>query len=222
MVLEFCGRGSLYDVLNDENEEITWNRVFKAAQDTVRGLICLHYWKPVIVHRDMKSLNLLVDENWNVKVSDFGTSRFTDGEKHNLETLSKMRGTYAYCAPEVYFGQSFTPKSDIFSFGVILWELAHRCLNGAYSQPYSEFKQIVFDFQIIVQSAKKDTRPTIPESCPPAYASLINKCWDKDPEQRPETLQLSEMLKELEKDYSQNKESWDSISCPIMKKKTPS
>ena len=60
MVLEFCSKGALYDALNDPNEEINWGKVFKAAQDTVRGLICLHYWKPVIVHRDMKSLNLLV------------------------------------------------------------------------------------------------------------------------------------------------------------------
>ena len=129
-----------------------------------------------------------------------------------------MRGTYAYCAPEVYFGQSFTPKSDIFSFGVILWELAHRCLKGAYEQPYAEFKQIVFDFQIIIQSAKKDMRPTIPDNCPPSYTNLIVKCWDKDPEQRPETLQLSEILKELEREYNSNKEAWDSVSNPKLKK----
>lgn len=59
MVLEFCHKGSLYDVLNSK-EDITWKRVFKAAKDTIKGLSCLHNWKPQIVHRDMKSLNLLV------------------------------------------------------------------------------------------------------------------------------------------------------------------
>lgn len=60
MVLEFCHKGSLYDVLNNAKEDITWGRVFKACNDTIKGLLCLHNWKPQIVHRDMKSLNLLV------------------------------------------------------------------------------------------------------------------------------------------------------------------
>jgi len=97
---------------------VTWPLVFHLADGAVRGILTLHSWKPVIVHRDLKSLNLLVsavhkkrinlitkqvDESWNVKVCDFGLSRFTDSE--NMSTLGKLRGTFAYCAPEVYFGE---------------------------------------------------------------------------------------------------------------------
>jgi len=210
MVLEFCAKGALYDVLSDLTQKITWKHVFRAAIDTVKGLLCLHNWKPQIVHRDMKSLNLLVDENWTVKVSDFGTSRFTSGDKSNSSTLSKLRGTYAYCPPEVYFGKDFTPKSDIFSFGVILWEMAYRCLTGVYAQPFSEFTQIVFDFQIIIQSAKKDLRPTIPESCPEAFKDLINRCWHKSPTERPSTTELAVALREVKAAYLENKSDWDS------------
>lgn len=214
MVLEFCHKGALYDVLSDMRENITWSNVFKASIDTIKGLLCLHNWKPQIVHRDMKSLNLLVDENWTVKVCDFGTSRFTSGTGVDLSTLGKLRGTYAYCAPEVYFGKSFTPKSDIYSFGVILWELAFRCITGTYEQPFSEFKQIVFDFQIIIQSAKKDSRPTIPEKCPTAFSDLINRCWHKDPDSRPTTDEVLQQLRDLEKLYSANSSEWDSIRTP--------
>merc|ERR1711871_1484218 len=148
MVLEFCHRGSLYDVLVDPKEDISWRRLFRGAIDTMKGLTCLHYWKPVIVHRDLKTLNLLVDENYLVKVSDFGLSRFSGAEvpDKNQETLGKLRGTYAYCAPEVYFGQLYSPAADIFSMGVILWEMAYRCIMREYQQPYSEYKNIVFDF----------------------------------------------------------------------------
>eukprot|EP00011_Vannellida_sp_DIVA3-517-6-12_P004910 CAMPEP_0114614994 /NCGR_PEP_ID=MMETSP0168-20121206/5938_1 /TAXON_ID=95228 ORGANISM="Vannella sp., Strain DIVA3 517/6/12" /NCGR_SAMPLE_ID=MMETSP0168 /ASSEMBLY_ACC=CAM_ASM_000044 /LENGTH=825 /DNA_ID=CAMNT_0001826055 /DNA_START=387 /DNA_END=2864 /DNA_ORIENTATION=+ len=216
MVLEFCHKGALYDVLNDMTEDITWDKVLKAAVDTTRGLACLHNWKPQIVHRDLKSLNLLVDANWAVKVSDFGTSRFTSGENADLSTLGKLRGTYAYCAPEVYFGKSFTTKADIFSLGVILWEMAFRCLNGAYEQPYAEYKQIVFDFQIIIQSAKMDKRPTIPSNCPEQYAALIRRCWDKDPDVRPDTPEVQELLRELEQTYADNKADWDARRKPAV------
>lgn len=214
MVLEFCHKGALYDVLNDMNEDITWDKVLKAAADTVRGLACLHNWKPQIVHRDLKSLNLLVDANWSVKVSDFGTSRFTSGENADLSTLGKLRGTYAYCAPEVYFGKNFTTKADIFSLGVILWEMAFRCLNGTYEQPYAEYKQIVFDFQIIIQSAKMDKRPTIPSNCPEEFAALIRRCWDKDPDVRPDTPEVIELIRELEQTYAANKADWDARRTP--------
>lgn len=216
MVLEFCHKGALFDVLNDLREDITWSRVFKAASDTVRGLLCLHSWRPQIVHRDLKSLNLLVDENWTVKVSDFGTARFTGGDQADLATLGKLRGTYAYCAPEVYFGKNFTPKSDIYSFGVILWEMAFRCITGTYETPFSEFKHIQFDFQIIIQSAKMEKRPTIPEKCPENYAAIIRRCWDMSPDVRPDTSELQQIVRDLEKEYNEHRDQWDALRTPAI------
>eukprot|EP01096_Ripella_sp_DP13-Kostka_P000042 TRINITY_DN1005_c0_g5_i1.p1 TRINITY_DN1005_c0_g5~~TRINITY_DN1005_c0_g5_i1.p1 ORF type:complete len:852 (-),score=339.53 TRINITY_DN1005_c0_g5_i1:414-2969(-) len=210
IVLEFCQKGSLYDCLLNPAEDITWARVLRAASDSIRGISCLHNWKPQIVHRDLKSLNLLVDQNWVVKVSDFGTARFTSGGG-DMATLTRLRGTYAYCAPEVYFGQHFTTKSDIFSFGIILWELAYRCLTGTYSQPYSEYTHIVFDFQIIIQTAKNALRPTIPAGCPEPYADVIRRCWDPAPENRPDTDEVVQLVKDLEVAYESNRSSWDSL-----------
>lgn len=83
----------------------------------LQGIECLHNWEPPVVHRDLKSLNLLVNEKWEVKVCDFGLSRFNTGS--NLETLVKMRGTFAYCSPEVYFGEQFSTKSDVYRYGYL-------------------------------------------------------------------------------------------------------
>lgn len=81
-----------------------------------------------------------------------GLSRFLRDGKQS--TLGKLRGTYAYCAPEVYFGEQYSAKSDIYSLGIITWEIVVRCLKGVYERPYSEYNHIAFDFQIILQTAK--------------------------------------------------------------------
>lgn len=127
-------------------------------------------------------------------MSDFGLSRFT-GSSSNLSTLGKLRGTYAYSAPEVcvvpkevlsvivllqvYFGDPFTTKADCYSVGIIFWEIAQRALTGEYAMPYSEYQELVFDFQIIIQVAKNQRRPTISPLCPPDYRDLITSCWSQ-------------------------------------------
>jgi len=128
MVMELCSRGSLYHVMSDPDPglELGWDKVFSFAKQMVLGVDCLHSNEPQVVHRDFKSLNLMVNEQWHVKVGDFGLSRFnTDTAK---ATLAKMRGTFAYCAPEVYFGEPFSIKSDVFSIAVVLWELIVRVI----------------------------------------------------------------------------------------------
>jgi serine/threonine protein kinase len=105
IVMEYCGRGSLYHVLNNPSLEIGWDKVIKFAVQMAKGMDCLHSWKPQIVHRDMKSLNLLVSDDWNLKVGDFGLSRFTTAD--NMETLTKLRGTPLYCAPVICFLDKF-------------------------------------------------------------------------------------------------------------------
>jgi len=213
MTLEFCHKGSLHDCLNSPIEVINWPRILKVMESAAKGINCLHCWKPQIVHRDLKSLNLLVDENWNVKVGDFGLSRFTSGAQ--LSTLGKLRGTYAYCAPEIYFGKAFSPKSDIYSMGVIFWELVVRCIKGSYEQPYSEFPNLMFPFQIIIQTAKNNLRPSLPENCPEFVDKLIKRSWHSDVEQRPATQEFIDEMRGMLNEYKDNKEAWDKVVAPF-------
>jgi hypothetical protein len=213
MVMEYCARGSLYNVLKDETVDITWERVLDFAKQTANGLMALHCAKPnQILHRDLKTLNLLVTDQWQIKVADFGLSRFDTPE--NLDTMCQMRGTLAYCCPEVYFGIRFTDKSDIYSFGIILWELANRCIKNKYEQPYSEYRHLQFDFQIIIQAAKQNLRPTIPPSCPESFANLIRRCLDKDADARPNVIQVLDILKSIEAEYNANKAAWEATRAP--------
>jgi hypothetical protein len=75
-----------------------------------------------------------------------------------------------------------------------MWELLNRCITGVYQKPYSEHKNLKFDFQVIVQTAKHGVRPTIPSSCPPPFVELMKKCWDADPDKRPD---FTTIIKEL-------------------------
>jgi len=213
MVMENCARGSLYHVMKDESLDIRWEKTFRFAIETVRGIEVLHNWEPSIVHRDLKSLNLLVNDKWDIKVCDFGLSRFNTGS--NLETLVKMRGTFAYCAPEVYYGEQFSAKSDVYSIAMILWELVTRCINGRYERPFSEFKNLHHDFQIIIQTAKKGLRPSIPKACPPSLALLIQDCWDANLEKRPTCSEIIKRLLEIETEYKSNMETWEQTIVPL-------
>ncbi|KAF3495769.1 hypothetical protein DY000_02058033, partial [Brassica cretica] len=121
IVTEFLPRGSLYRILHRPKSQIDERRRIKMALDVAMGMNCLHTSKPTIVHRDLKTPNLLVDNNWNVKVGDFGLSRL----KHNTFLSSKSTaGTPEWMAPEVLRNEPSNEKCDVYSFGVILWELA--------------------------------------------------------------------------------------------------
>jgi len=212
MVLEWCPKGSLFDVLQDQAENMDWPKFFRYSKEAVQGIACLHDWNPVIVHRDFKSQNLLVSSSGNLKVCDFGLARTVqDTPCGNQSTLSKLRGTFQYTAPEIYNQAGFTPKADIYSTGVILWEIVYKLINGEYQQPFSEFPHLVFDFQIIIQVAKNDLRPTIPPTAPAAVQKLINTCWSGDHETRPTAQQLLILISALQTEYDANKAVWDTL-----------
>jgi len=207
MVMEFCPHGSLYDLLRSPEFVMTWDRFFSFAIETTAGLAVLHKAKPSILHRDMKTLNLLVDKDYHTKLCDFGLSRFNTGS--NLATLSKCRGTYAYIAPEVYNCETFTTKSDVYSVAIILWELIYRIINGKYLRPFQEFKHIQFDFQVLIQACKMKLRPTLPPETPPPLEQLVKKCWHEDRDSRLESWELILALKQLQADYRANPQPWD-------------
>ena len=147
-----------------------------------------------------------------VKLSDFGLSRFNTAGDY--ETLKKLRGTYAYLAPELYANSPYSAKSDVFSMGVILWEGAWRAITGAHSQPYSEYEHITMPFQIIIKTAKEALRPTIHPATPEPFADLIRRCWDQEPDNRPSTEQLMDELRALCGVYERDAEAWDAVLAP--------
>ncbi|KAI3913497.1 hypothetical protein MKW98_003976 [Papaver atlanticum] len=183
IVTEFLPRGSLFQLLRRHTTTtLDWRRRVLMALDIARGMNYLHRHNPLIVHRDLKSSNLLVDKTWRVKVGDFGLSRL----KHaTYLTTSTGNGTPQWMAPEVIRNEPADEKSDVFSFGVVLWELSTLKI------PWSDLNSM----QVIAAVGFMDQRNEIPKDTDPLWASLIERCWHSDPKCRPTFEEVLEKLK---------------------------
>ena len=120
IVLEYCANKSLWSVLQNEKIPLNWEDKKRLSLEIARGINYLHCSPTPVIHRDLKSLNILIDESYRAKIGDFGWTRLK-GEK-----MTKKIGTFQWMAPEVITGDKYTEKADVFSFGIILWEIASR------------------------------------------------------------------------------------------------
>jgi len=206
MVMEFCEKGSLYHLLKDPDFYLDWDRTFTMLEETVMGILALHDHQPSILHRDLKTLNVLVTSDYKCKVCDFGLCRFNTSS--NVDTLLKCRGTYAYIASEVYFQKGYFKQSDVYSIAIMIWEFVNRVVTGEYMRP---FQDIIVEFQILFQAHVKNKRPPIPESTPQSFTNLITTCWHADYNTRPDAQVLLKELDKIKLEYQQNKETWDAL-----------
>ncbi|XP_058725416.1 serine/threonine-protein kinase STY8-like isoform X3 [Vicia villosa] len=179
-VTEYMSGGNMYDFLHIQKTILTLPSLLKVAIDVSQGVKYLH--QNNIIHRDLKTANLLMDEKGQVvKVADFGVARLQD--KSGIMTAET--GTYRWMAPEVIQHKPYNHKADVFSFGIILWELLTRKL------PYEDLSPL----QAAVGVVHKDLRPEIPRDAHPKLVELLHWCWHKDPSLRPD---FSEILKFLQ------------------------
>ncbi|XP_076941828.1 serine/threonine-protein kinase 52-like [Bidens hawaiensis] len=189
IVTEFLTRGSLFQILQQKSTRLDWRRRVQMAIDIARGMNYLHQYNPPIVHRDLKSSNLLVDKNWTVKVGDFGLSRI----KHQTYLKTKSgKGTPQWMAPEIIRNEQADEKSDVYSYGVVLWEIVTR------KMPWDDLNPM----QVIAAVGFMDRRPEIPNDVDPLWTSLIESCWCSEPQSRPTFQEILRKLKYLQKKYA--------------------
>ncbi|KAH7439598.1 hypothetical protein KP509_04G068100 [Ceratopteris richardii] len=194
IVTEFLPRGSLYRLIHRSNTQLDERRRMRMALDVARGMNYLHNCTPVIVHRDLKSPNLLVDKNWVVKVCDFGLSRM----KHNTFLSSKSTaGTPEWMAPEVLRNEPSNEKCDVYSFGVILWELA------TLQQPWAGMNPM----QVVGAIGFQQRMLDIPDELDPDLVRIIKQCWQSDPAVRPSFTEIMAALKRLQKSVTRVRSS---------------
>nr|WDA42959.1 tyrosine-protein kinase receptor UFO [Fagopyrum tataricum] len=189
IVSEFLPRGSLFRLLQRSSSKLDWRRRIHMALDIARGMNYLHHCSPPVIHRDLKSSNLLVDKNWTVKVADFGLSRI----KHETYLTTKTgKGTPQWMAPEVLRSEPSDEKSDIYSFGVILWELATEKI------PWEHLNSM----QVIGAVGFMNQRLDIPNDVDPKFALIIESCWHSEPQRRPSFQELLEKLKDIARQHA--------------------
>ncbi|KAL3624959.1 hypothetical protein CASFOL_031627 [Castilleja foliolosa] len=126
--LDFC----LFDPAHPSQKVLDWEKRFSIVEEIGRGLLYLHRDSRVkIIHRDLKPSNVLLDEDWNPKISDFGMARIFGGNQDQANT-SRVVGTYGYMAPEYAMEGRFSEKSDVYSFGILMLEIVSGKKNTSY------------------------------------------------------------------------------------------
>ncbi|XP_075642045.1 serine/threonine-protein kinase 52-like [Castanea sativa] len=184
VVVEYLPGGTLKKFLiRNVRKKLAFKVVIQIALDLSRGLGYLHSKK--IVHRDVKTENMLLDSQRTLKIADFGVARV---EAQNPKDMTGETGTLGYMAPEVLDGKPYNRKCDVYSFGICLWEI--YCCDMPY--PNLSFAE--------VSSAvvRQNLRPEIPRCCPSSLASIMRKCWDAHPEKRPDMDEVVRMLEALD------------------------
>ncbi|KAJ3674735.1 hypothetical protein LUZ60_005351 [Juncus effusus] len=184
VVVEYLQGGTLKQYLiKNRRRKLAYKLVVQLALDLSRGLSYLHSQK--IVHRDVKSENMLLDKQVNLKIADFGVARV---EAQNPKDMTGATGTLGYMAPEVLEGKPYNRKCDVYSFGICLWEI--YCCD----MPYPDLSFADVSSNVVHQNL----RPEIPRCCPHALATIMKRCWDANPDKRPDMDEVVRLLESLD------------------------
>lgn len=169
IVMELCDR-SMYQFLHQTNEPLSNELAIRMATDTAAGLAHLHEQTPSIIHRDIKSMNLLLTVDKVVKLCDYGL----------VTTKVTAAGTPSYMAPELLQSRPFSKKVDVYAFAIILWELFKREVPWAGYAP--------MEVRTMVLEGERPDVPTV--DCPYMVRGLMRRCWNEKAEMRPNFIDI--------------------------------
>ncbi|XP_053925263.1 mitogen-activated protein kinase kinase kinase 20 isoform X1 [Cuculus canorus] len=187
IVTEYASAGSLFDYINsNKSEEMDMDHIMTWATDIAKGMHYLHMEAPVkVIHRDLKSRNVVIAADGVLKICDFGASRF-----HSHTTHMSLVGTFPWMAPEVIQSLPVSETCDTYSYGVVLWEMLTR------EVPFKGLEGLQVAWLVV----EKNERLTIPSSCPRSFAELMHQCWDADSKKRPSFKQIISILESMSND----------------------
>ncbi|XP_059624215.1 receptor-like protein kinase FERONIA [Cornus florida] len=199
LVYEYMANGTLADHLHKgsrngrDNSTLSWEQRLNICIGAARGLDFLHTGRGAhkgIIHRDVKSSNILLDENWVAKISDFGLSKMDTGTVSRTHISTNVKGTFGYLDPEYFMAQRLSKKSDVYAFGVVLFEAL--CGRKAVDLTLEEEQHSLSVW--VRQCIRKGTidllvDPSVMEQISPhclrRFVEIANKCLHDQPNERP-------------------------------------
>ncbi|KAL7601592.1 hypothetical protein Lser_V15G22560 [Lactuca serriola] len=190
LVYEYVFRRSLDINLN--NNDLTWIRRLKICIGAARGLAYLHNpgtTQQRVLHRDIKSSNILIDENWNAKISDLGLSKFGPANQKYTFLVSNTVGTIGYCDPLYAETGLLTKESDVYSFGVVLFEVlcGRLCISNENGnlQSLTSLVRRYYDENKINEIICDKIKEGINTKSLEAFTTIAYKCLNRELEERP-------------------------------------
>eukprot|EP00404_Azadinium_spinosum_P039031 CAMPEP_0180650558 /NCGR_PEP_ID=MMETSP1037_2-20121125/52317_1 /TAXON_ID=632150 /ORGANISM="Azadinium spinosum, Strain 3D9" /LENGTH=201 /DNA_ID=CAMNT_0022675951 /DNA_START=95 /DNA_END=698 /DNA_ORIENTATION=- len=178
IVMEYCA--GVFDVLHQQDHvELIWSQMVAMCSNVATAMEYLHRFTPCIIHRDLKSLNILLAEPIasskdmvRLKVSDFGLARTL--EALETEDLTRGLGTRNWMAPEMLLGKHYNEKVDVYSYGMVLFEILCRMI------PYAGVDASMLP-DMVVAGKRPPLKEFVVAECPESMHDLIAACWDSDP-----------------------------------------
>ncbi|KAK2077818.1 hypothetical protein QBZ16_004666 [Prototheca wickerhamii] len=200
LLMEYCAQRSVDTVLASARHDVrvaaslSWARLLSMAFDAAKGMLYLHTRSPPIVHRDLKSANLLLDSQWHVKVADFNLSRAMDaGQMMSTITVTNPR----WLSPEILQGGPATMPSDVYAFGTLMWELLTWELPFANMNPYQIINLVHSAGPPGLTVPAPDQLAAGPLADYDEYVALMRACWALDTRQRPTMATVASRLKAM-------------------------
>jgi serine/threonine protein kinase len=195
IVTDFCPNGDLMAFLTAPaavhralGVSLSVRLITKFALDIARGCRFLHT-RAHVIQRDLKLANVLVDKFLNALLADFGLSRILRSESGTAHPMTPC-GSPAWTAPEIVRLEPYTNKVDVYSFGIMLWQLFTR------DEPYPGREA---GMDLAMEVAFEGLRPVVPSFCPQEYSDLMKQCWADKPDDRPDFGQIQERLTQMHK-----------------------
>eukprot|EP00163_Fabomonas_tropica_P002456 TRINITY_DN1186_c0_g1_i2.p1 TRINITY_DN1186_c0_g1~~TRINITY_DN1186_c0_g1_i2.p1 ORF type:complete len:567 (-),score=112.34 TRINITY_DN1186_c0_g1_i2:91-1791(-) len=192
MITDFLEGGSLYDLLckhRAQNRKLPLPQAYTIARDIACGLVYLHSRTPPLVHRDIKSMNILLDSRGRAHLGDFGLCKelLSAGP-----SMTQAVGTPAWMAPEMFASDStdsYTTKVDVYAYGVVLYEIITMMVPWEGMSTISTLRTLMMN---------NDSRPPFPPDTHETWKTFIESVWHTNPEARPTMIQALEFLRQNE------------------------
>ena len=189
IVTEYVAAGSLWDALRDPRGDRVWpvGRRFRVCCGVARGLAYLHAHTPPVLHRDIKSPNVLVDVGDVAKLCDVGLARKAGLGDASRAAMTAGCGTVQWMAPEVLQAEAYDTAADVYALGIVVWEVATR------SCPYSDSPDLA-GVALAMRVVRDNLRPSISEDADKSLVGLARACWAPDAAARPTAARALNLL----------------------------
>ncbi|XP_024984148.1 receptor-like protein kinase FERONIA [Cynara cardunculus var. scolymus] len=220
LVYEYMPHGTLDHHLHKADTPLNWVQRLKIALGAARGLDYLHTGVATqhgVIHRDIKSSNILLDENWAAMISDIGLSKVgpTNQSFSDFDISASVKGTFGYLDPKYFYTRRVTRKTDVFAFGVVLFELlsGRRAVDARYGEEQCSlvrWAKICVKDRKLYQLVDYNIRGTIFAKCLKRYAQIAYRCVDSVLKERPsmtEVVASLQLLLELQEKHDNSTES---------------